>query len=138
MRMMNDNRPKVGVAVIVRRDNKVLMQIRKNIGGHGTWAFPGGHLELGESWEDCACRETLEEAGVSIKNIRFAGVTNDISEKEGTHYITVFMGADLESGEPKVMEPDKCERWEWHEWDKMPEPLFLPILNLLKKGYRPQ
>jgi 8-oxo-dGTP diphosphatase len=132
-----DNMPKVGVAAIVIRDGKVLMHQRKNAHGDGTWSFPGGHLEFGESWEDCAKREALEEAGIKLTNVRFGTVTNDIFEKEGKHYITLFMLADLESGEPKVMEPDKCVRWEWVEWDKMPQPVFNPIENLFKMGYRP-
>lgn len=134
---MTENRPKVGVAAIVIRDGRVLMHRRKNAHGDGTWSFPGGHLEFGESWEDCARRETLEEAGIQIKNIRFGTATNDIFEKEGKHYITLYMLADLESGEPKVMEPDRCERWEWVEWDRMPRPRFLPIENLLKTDFRP-
>jgi len=40
-------------------------------------------------------------------------------------------------GEVKVMESEKCESWEWVEWDKMPESLFLPIKNLLKRGDNP-
>lgn len=53
--------PKVGIAVIVKRDNKVLLG--KRIGSHGanTWAFPGGHLEFSEEFEDTATREVDEE-----------------------------------------------------------------------------
>lgn len=34
------------------------------------------------------------------------------------------MAADLVSGEPKVMEPDKLESWEWYDIDDLPTPLF--------------
>ncbi len=132
-----DQFPKVGIAAIVIKDGRVLMHQRKNAHGDGTWSFPGGHLEFGESWEECAKRETLEEAGIGIVNVRFGTVTNDIFEKEGKHYITIFMLADWKSGEPVVMEPDKCDGWEWVEWGRMPSPRFLPIENLLKAGYRP-
>lgn len=37
------------------------------------------------------------------------------------------------SGEVKVMESDKCEKWEWFDWYKLPQPFFLPIQNLLQK-----
>ncbi len=129
--------PKVGVAVIISKDNKILMHKRKSSHGDGTWSLPGGHLEFNESLEDCACRETFEEAGIKIKNLQFAQITNDIFKKENKHYITVFMTADYDSGEPTIMEPEKCDCWEWHEWDSMPRPLFLPIKNLLAKGYHP-
>jgi len=103
-----EKRPKVGVGVILIKDGKVLMGKRKNAHGKGTWSFPGGHLEFNESWSDCAKRETFEESNLKIKKVRLATVTNDIFELEGEHYITLFMRADYDSGELKIMEPDKC------------------------------
>jgi len=132
-----DKRPQVGVGVIVIRDRRILLHRRKNAHGAGTWSCPGGHLEFGESWEECARREVMEEAGIRIRNIRFGTATNDIFEKEDKHYITLFMLADHDSGEPKVMEPDKCAGWEWFEWGQLPTPLFLPFVNLLKTDFRP-
>jgi len=131
------DRPKVGIGVVIMKDNKALLGQRKNAHGEGAWCFPGGHLEYQETWEECAARETVEEAGITIKNVRFGTTTNDIFTKEQKHYITIFMLSDYDSGEVKVMEPDKCERWEWFEWDKLPRPLFLPNQNLLKRKYNP-
>jgi len=71
---MEQNRPGVGVGVIIVKDNKVLLGKRKNAHGEGDWAFPGGHLEMNETWEDCVKREVMEETGIEIKNIRFAEV----------------------------------------------------------------
>jgi len=79
----------------------------------------------------------MEETGLAIKNIRKAPYTNDVFEKEEKHYITLYMLSELEKGEPKVLEPDKCERWEWFSWDSLPEPLFLPIQSLVKTGFNP-
>ena len=132
-----ENRPKVGVGACIIKDDKILLGKRKNAHGDGTWSVPGGHLEFNESWEECAVRETLEETGINIKNIHFGTATNDIFEKEGKHYITVFMLTDYDFGEVKIMEPDKCEQWEWFTWDNLPQPLFVPIQNLLKKKYNP-
>ena len=70
------DKPKVGVAVFVLKDNKILMHKRKNTLGDSTWALPGGHLEFHEQLEECATRETLEEAGVKIKNIRLGTITS--------------------------------------------------------------
>lgn len=131
------NRPKVGIGVFVVRDNKILLGKRINAHGEGSWSLPGGHLEFNESWEQCAERETLEETGLKIRNIRFAAVTNDIFAKEEKHYITLFMISDYESGEVRIMEPDKCEKWEWFEWNEktLPEPLFIPLQNLIKQKF---
>ena len=132
-----ENRPKVGIGVIVIKDNKILLGKRKNAHGEGSWCYPGGHLEFGESWEECSRREVWEEVGIRIKNLRFGTITNDIFESEHKHYITICMICDYESGQVKLMEPDKCEQWEWFEWDNLPSPLFLPTINQLKKGFNP-
>ena len=129
--------PGVGVGVIIRKGSKVLLGKRKSSHGAGTWQFPGGHLELNESWEDCAKREVKEEVNIEIENINFAAATNDIFKKEGKHYITVFMVADYASGNFKLMEPDKCEEWQWFDWASWPRPSFLPVENLLKQDYNP-
>lgn len=132
---MSMDRPGVGIGVIILRDGKVLLGRRKSSHGAGTWSFPGGHLELGESPEECARREVLEETGMRIRKSRFAAATNDIFG-EGKHYVTLFMLSEWESGEPVAREPGKAEAWGWFKWDSLPEPLFLPLQNLLKRGFR--
>ncbi len=130
-------RPKVGVGVIILKDGCVILQQRKGAHGEGTWSFPGGHLEAGESFEECARRETMEEVGIEITNLRLGSVTNDVHHSEDKHYITVFMLAEYLSGDIRVMEPEKCAEWRLVEWDAMPEPLFLPVANLKATEYRP-
>lgn len=124
---------RVGVATVILKDNCILLGER--IGSHGahTWATPGGHLELGESIEECAKRETLEETGLVVNSITKLGFTNDIFEKENKHYVTLFVIASCDEGEPQIMEPDKCKQWKWCKLDEVPEPLFLPLINLLKE-----
>jgi 8-oxo-dGTP diphosphatase len=128
-------RPKVGVAVIVVKDFKVLLGKRMNSHGSGTWQFPGGHLEFGEPIEDCAKRELFEETGLTIRNIRSGPYTNDIFKTEQKHYITLFIIADYDSGILTVKEPKKCEKWEWFSWSQLPDPKFLPIQNLIKQKF---
>lgn len=132
-----EKRPGVGVGVCIIKDGKVLWGKRKNSHGEGSWCFPGGHLEFNETWEECAKRETLEETGIQIKNVRFATATNDIFPVEGKHYITIFVVADYDSGEVKVMEPEKCEEWGWFDWNAPPQPLFISGQNFRKSGFNP-
>jgi 8-oxo-dGTP diphosphatase len=129
--------PKVGVGVIIKRNNKVLLGKRKGEHGNGTWAPPGGHLEFNESFEDCAKREVLEETSLKIKNISFATVTNNFYKNENKHYVTIFMLCDWNGGEAKITEPDRCSEWKWCSWNNMPKPLFLALKNLLGQGYNP-
>ena len=131
-----NNRPLIGVAVIVIKDNRVLLGKRKNAHGADTWAFPGGHLEFNESIEDCAAREVFEETGLSIQNLRFGPYTNDIFTDENKHYVTLFVIADHKAGTPEVREPHKCQKWEWSEWPPKLHPHFLPIQNLLKQNFK--
>jgi 8-oxo-dGTP diphosphatase len=130
-------RPEIGVGVCLIKDGKVLLGKRTNAHGDGSWSFPGGHLEMYETWENCAEREVLEETDLKIKNTRFADVTNDIFPEEEKHYITLFIIADYDSGQLKTMEPEKCSEWNWFSWRKLPQPLFLPIRNLIKQGFNP-
>jgi 8-oxo-dGTP diphosphatase len=141
---------RVGVAVILRRNgadrspvacrrDAVLMGKRKGSHGAGTWSFPGGHLEPGETIFECAARELREETGIArdpdycFRKLTF---TNDIFASEGKHYITIYVETDFADGtpQPTVMEPEKCVEWAF--WTEPPSSLFLPIENLLKDGFR--
>lgn len=119
------------------KDNKVLLGKRKSAHGEGSWGFPGGHLEFNESIENCVLREAQEETGLVLNEVVMGPFTNDIFEQQDRHYVTLFTMSQLVDGEAHVMETDKCERWEWFAWDNLPQPLFLPIQNLLQQGYDP-
>ena len=123
-------RPKIGVGVCIVKDGKVLFGKRLNSHGQGTWAFPGGHLEFGETIADCARREVAEETGMQITNIRKGPYVEDFFLAENKHYITLIMIADWQAGEPLVLEPAKCEEWRWFKWNELPSPLFRTFENL--------
>ena len=130
-------RPAVGVGVLVLRDGAVLLGHRQGAHGAGTWSPPGGHLEWREDVEACARRECLEETGLSLASSRQGPWTNDVFEAEARHYVTLWVVGTPASGEPRVMEPAKCERWAWFPWGELPEPLFLPLVHLRAKGFDP-
>ncbi len=118
-----NNKPKVGVGVMVFKDGKVLLGKRKGSHGEGEYSFPGGHLEYMESFEECAQRETLEEVGIHITNITFQFLSN-VTVYAPKHYVHVGVTAEWESGDLVVMEPEKCESWDWYDVDNLPSPLF--------------
>ena len=139
--MMNeDKRPRVGLAVILLDKEKALIGQRKNVRGAGLWAFPGGHLEHGEDFEDCARREVLEETGLEIElpdNGKVFAAINDLLPDQGKHYIILFMRAKYIGGIPQNKEPERCEGWEWYPWGSLPKPLFPGIQELIRQGYNP-
>ena len=123
---------KVGAAVIIWQNNKVLLGRRLGPHGHAMWAFPGGHVEFGETPEDAAIREVAEETNLAINKLEKFHFTNDMFDN-GKQYITLFFVAKSWSGEIKNMEPEKCAGWEWFDPEKLPEPLFKPIIGLLSE-----
>jgi len=132
--MSEKERPKVGLGVIVIKKDKVLLGKRKNAHGTRTWCFPGGHLKFYKAFQDCALREIQEETWLIVDLIDTTtnNVTNDFFVQEKRHYIALYLRTEYVAGKPEVNEPEK---WDWFEWNKLPKPLFLPIVNLLKQEY---
>jgi 8-oxo-dGTP diphosphatase len=126
---------RVGIGVFVFKDGKFLMQKRKGSHGEGSWSLPGGHLEFGESFEETARREVMEEAGIEIKNVRFGAITNDHFVDENKHYVTIWMLSEWANGEVKNMEPEKCTAQTWSTFDDLPTPLFLTWNQLFESSF---
>jgi 8-oxo-dGTP diphosphatase len=125
------DRPRVGVGVIVHRADEVLLIRRAGAHGAGSWSTPGGHLEPGETPEECAVRETREETGVEIHDLRFRAVTNDVFPEDGKHYVTLWMEARYRAGQAVVGASYEMSQVGWFRWDRLPTPLFVPLQNLL-------
>lgn len=138
MKKEEKQKPKVGVGVMIFKDGKVLMARRKGSHGAGMYSFPGGHLEYMESFEDCAKRETKEECGIEIKNIKFQYLTN-VKKYAPKHYVHIGVTAEWASGEPQIMEPEKSDEWKWYDLNDLPpeEELFefcKPAFDAHKNG----
>jgi 8-oxo-dGTP diphosphatase len=124
-------RPQIGVGVIISKETQVLLIKRVAAPDEGVWSTPGGHLEYGESLQQCAIREAQEEAGVTITAPVFRAITNDVFERERRHYLTVWIEGTYVSGEPTLQSSREASEIGWFPWDALPEPLFLPFEHLL-------
>jgi len=126
-------RPLVGLGVLIfNTKNQLLLGKRNASHGNGRWGPPGGHLEFGESFEECARREIQEEVGLTIEGFEFVALTNDVFIEDNKHYISIFMKAELSDGQEVVnLEPQKIEAWEWFAKEDLPQDLFLPLKNLM-------
>ncbi len=138
-------RPGVGIGVIIQNDKgQILFGKRK--GSHSPYySIPGGHLENGESFEEAARKEIIEETGLDLKELSLVALTNNLRtyEETGKHYVSITFLCKAFEGEPKVMEPEKCESWGWYDIDDLPQPHFdaseWAIENFVKgEIYRPE
>ena len=135
-------KPRVGLAVILMNNEKVLLGKRKNNPGVGEWSFPSKHLNLYENFKPCVTRIINEETGLERRGVKLiddypVAVTNDLFLDNDKHNVTLFMRARYLLGDVRIMEEDKYERWLWFEWDELPNGLFLPVKNLINQGYNP-
>nr|WP_253308605.1 NUDIX hydrolase [Rickettsia endosymbiont of Ceutorhynchus assimilis] len=130
-----NNYPRVGIGIIVfNSKNEILLGKRINSHGESSYAPAGGHLEFGETFEQCAIREVLEETNLIIENPEFIAVTNDIFEKEQKHYVSIFLKAHcLNEDQLQNLEPHKVKSWQWFVLDNLPNNLFLPLKRLINK-----
>ena len=67
----------------------------------------------------------MKELGIELENIEFLDCTNLL--KYGRHVVNIEFLAQIKSGQPKVMEPDKNELVQWFDLDDLPSPLFEPV-----------
>ena len=128
----------VGVGVLVFRGGRILLGKRQGSHGAGTWSPPGGRLEYGESVEDCARRELREETSLELGPITLGPYTNDLFPEVEQQYLTAFVLAYDSVGEPRNLEPHKCEGWAWFGWEELPAPLFAPMRSLIASGFVPR
>src|SRR5581483_11122854 len=115
-------KPNFAIRVIIFKDNKVLLgknSSHKDRFAPGRFGPPGGHLDYLESFVDCAKRETLEECGIEIENVKFQSIVNS-TEFKPYHNISIMMTANWKVGKPKVLEPEKCESWDWYDINNLP------------------
>ena len=108
----------VGVGAVTEHDGRLLLIQRGGVGqfasdGHGSWSVPGGWLDFGETPFQAAERETMEESGVVVEAIESLDWVQCRSRVTKAQIVTLMIRCRYVSGEPTVMEPDKCPTVEW-------------------------
>jgi 8-oxo-dGTP diphosphatase len=89
----------------------------------GTWEFPGGKVSFGEQLSEAVAREFVEEYGMVIEVGELLGVNNHILVEEQEHWVSPTYLARHVSGEPRILEPEKCTAIGWFALSELPEPL---------------
>jgi ADP-ribose pyrophosphatase len=94
--------PQVAVGAVVFKDDQVLLVRRGRPPAEGLWAIPGGSMELGETLQEAAEREILEETGIRIRAgepvFTFDVVQRDEDGRVRFHYVIVDMQAEYLGG----------------------------------------
>lgn len=128
------------VYVIMRKDDKVLLDRRANTGYRdGYYAFPAGHIDGGESAQKAGAREVKEEVGVTIAedDLEFVHVMHRVAEEQDHERVDFFFTATKWEGEPYIAEPEKCDDLQWFPVNELPEmasPITKRLLQQLADG----
>ena len=117
------------VDIIIEIDNGIILIERANppLG----WAIPGGFVDYGESLEDSARREALEETGLKVELLRQFHTYSDPSRDSRQHNIsTVFIARAV--GTPKAGSDAKQAR----VFTTPPQPLVFDHAKILEDYYQ--
>ncbi len=140
MRLSPNGNPVIvqtGAAIIVEDEQgRILMQQRED---DGTWAYPGGRVEIDETVEDAARREVWEECGVRVGDVRLFGVFSG----GGLNHVypngneiwgidIVYLSSDY-SGEPHTVDGEAV-RVGFYPIDALPKP-FSPMCEAQLEAY---
>jgi 8-oxo-dGTP diphosphatase len=105
------------------KDDKILFLVRekKNDTRHvqGMYLPIGGHVELGESIEECAVREVQEESGIVVNKINLRGVMNIRGQAQGDTDMVLFLFTSSDFQGEAVTGNEG--HFEWVEKEKLSE-----------------
>jgi mutator protein MutT len=108
--------------LILRDQDKVLLLRRFNTGYEdGKYSLPAGHVDAGETFTEALVREVAEEVGVVFEatDVHVAHIMH--RKSIDSERVDAFFVAEKWSGEPKNMEPHKCDDLSWYPLDALPD-----------------
>ena len=76
------------MCMVYNDKGEILVQMRTKKDWSGL-TFPGGHVEHGESFTEAAIRETFEETGLTVRNLKLCGVKQFQTQKDA-RYVVFF------------------------------------------------
>ncbi len=135
----HSNTFKAAVFIVVRDDQgRVLLHRRKNTGYmDGYYDFPSGHIDPGEGFTTAAVRELAEETSLQAaeEDMRLKHLNLNHTDFP---YINAVFDAEKWQGEPKVMEPKKCDDMGFFALDALPKKCTLAVRYTEQAGFDAQ
>ncbi len=98
-------------AVIVDAARGVLLIRRAGPPFAGSWALPGGFVEVGERCEDACRREAQEETGLRVETVALLGVYSDPMRDPRGHTVSAVYLCRVVGGEPAGADDAAEARW---------------------------
>ena len=115
-------------AIILLQDDKIALIERHRAGLH-YFSFPGGHIESGETPEQAAVRETMEELGLQV-TIHKLAVVADWQGSTQYYFLADLLGGTFGNGAGEEMINPRPEKGTY-------QPLWMPISELLSQPIKP-
>ncbi|MFI9244179.1 NUDIX hydrolase [Streptomyces sp. NPDC053086] len=130
---MTETTTKPGIsAAIITDGDKVLMVRRRVKEGELSWQFPAGGIEDGETPEEAAVRETLEETGLKVEAASLIG--QRVHPKTGREMS--YTACRVIDGEAHVADADELDAVAWVTLAEIPEyvpyGLYEPVQEYLE------
>lgn len=130
---MTETTTKPGIsAAIITNGDRVLMVRRRVKEGELSWQFPAGGIEAGETPEEAAVRETLEETGLKVEAASLIG--QRVHPKTGREMS--YTACRVIDGEAHVADEDELDAVAWVTLAEIPEyvpyGLFEPVQEYLE------
>ncbi|MEH3127953.1 NUDIX domain-containing protein [Agrobacterium cavarae] len=115
--------PGVGCGLVIRRDGRVLLYKRVKSPEAGHWSIVGGKVDHMEHALEAARREAEEESGLTIGDVRFLCISEQIIATDRQHWLSLIYLTDDVTGTAQLTEPDKLSDMGWFDVDNLPSPL---------------
>jgi mutator protein MutT len=133
------SRPIAATIAVVFDEGRILLVRRANPPDAGRWGFPGGKIEAGETIQDAAVRELLEETGVQATPLRvFTAVDAFDHDEQGRlpqHFVLIAVLCKWTSGEPIAGDDALEARWFYlHELDEAGLALSLDVAEVARQA----
>lgn len=94
--------PTTRVSVIVVNDKQEILLVKHRKGNRLYWVLPGGRLEYGETFHECAVRELKEETGLDVEIERFCFLSEAIAPDRSRHIVNIYLKGRVVGGTLRV------------------------------------